>query len=48
MDFNKTKIRRKTAEEIKEAMRVVKEEYGVDCACENNEIIKAILRMNKM
>lgn len=48
MDFNKTKIRRKTTEEIKEAMRVVKEEYGIDCACESNEMIKVILRINKM
>lgn len=48
MDFDKTKIRRKTVEELKEAMRVVKEEYGIGCACENSEIIKVILRMNKM
>lgn len=48
MDFEKTKIRRKTAEEIKEAMRVVKEEYGIDCACENSEMIKVILRINKI
>ena len=48
MNFDKTKIRRKTVKEIKETMRVVKEEYGIGCACENNGMIKVILRMNKM
>lgn len=33
---------------MKETMQAVKEEYGIDCACENSEITKVILRMNKM
>lgn len=48
MNFDKERIKRKTVEEIKEAMQVVKEEYGIDCACESGEIIKVILKMNKM